>query len=65
MDPDTFIRIVRTELKNGKAPGIDNVYNIILKKAIGTGFYNVLARAFTKIRFYSTFLKGSSPLYAR
>ena len=27
--------------------GIDNVYNIILKKAIGTGFYKVLARAFT------------------
>ena len=29
VDPDTLIRIVRTELKNGKAPGIDNVYNII------------------------------------
>ena len=43
VDPDTLIRIVRTELKNGKAPGIDNVYNIILKKAISTGFYNVLA----------------------
>ena len=47
VDPDTFIRIVRTELKNGKAPGIDNVYNIILKKAIGTGFHKVLAPAFT------------------
>ena len=47
VDPDTLIHIVRTELKNGKAPGIDNVYNIILKKAIGTGFYKVLARAFT------------------
>ena len=47
VDPDTLIRIVRTELKNGKAPGIDNVYNIILKMAIGTGFYKVLARAFT------------------
>ena len=47
VDPDTLIRIVRTEVKNGKAPGIDNVYNIILKKAIGTGFYKVLARAFT------------------
>ena len=49
VDPDTLIRIVRTELKNGKvpAPGIDNVYNIILKKAIGTGFYKLLARAFT------------------
>ena len=47
VDPDTLIRIVRTELKNGKAPGIDNVYNVILKKAIGAGFYKVLARAFT------------------
>ena len=47
VDPDTLIRIVRTELKNGKAPGVDNVYNIILKKAIGTGFYKVLVRAFT------------------
>ena len=43
VDPDTLIRIVRTELKNGKAPGIDNVYNIILKKAIGTESY----KAFT------------------
>ena len=43
VDRDTLIRIVRTELKNGKAPGKDNVYNIILKKAIGTGFYKVLA----------------------
>ena len=47
VDPDTLIRVARTELKNGKAPGIDNVYNIILKKAIGTGFYKILARAFT------------------
>ena len=47
VDPDTLIRIVRTELKNGKAPGIDNVYNIILKKAIRAGFYEILARAFT------------------
>ena len=39
--------MVRTELKNGKAPGTDNVYNIILKKGIGTGFHKVLARAFT------------------
>ena len=43
VDPDTFIRIVWIELRNGKAAGIDNVYNIILKKAIGTGFYKVLA----------------------
>ena len=47
VDSDTLIRIVRTELKNGKASGIVNVHNIILKKAIGTGFYKVLARAFT------------------
>ena len=47
VDPDTLIRIVRTELKIGKAPGTDNVYNIILKKAIGTRFYKVLARVFT------------------
>ena len=47
VDPHMLIRIVRTELKNGKAPGIDNVYNINFKKAIGTGFYKVLARAFT------------------
>ena len=46
VDPDILIRIVRSELKNRKAPGIDNVY-VILKKAIGTGFYNILARAFT------------------
>ena len=49
-----IIRIVRTELKSGKAPGIDNVYNIILKKAIGTAFDKILARAFTislKLRF--------------
>ena len=43
VDPDTLIHIVLTELKNGKAPGIDNVYNLILKKAIGTGFYKVLS----------------------
>ena len=30
--------MVRSELKNGKVPGIDNVYNYILKKAIGTDF---------------------------
>ena len=47
VDPDTLIRILRSELKNGKAPGIDSVYSIILKKAIGTGFYKILARAFT------------------
>ena len=54
VDPDTLIRVVRSELKNGKAPGIDGVYNVILKKAVGTGFYNILAQAFTislKLRF--------------
>ena len=45
--PDTPIRIVCSELKNGKTPGTDNVYNDILKKAIGTDFYTLLARAFT------------------
>ena len=47
VDPETLIRIVRSELKNGKAPGIDSVYNIILKKAIGTDFCKILARAYT------------------
>ena len=47
VDPDILIRIVRTELKNSKASGIDSVYNIIPKKAIGTGFCKFLARAFT------------------
>ena len=47
VDPDTLIRKVQTELKSGKAPGIDNVYSIILKKAIDTGFYKLLTRAFT------------------
>ena len=47
VDPDTLIRIVSHELKNGKAPGKESVYNDILKKAMGTGFYRLLARAFT------------------
>ena len=47
VDPATLISKVRSELKNGKAPGIDNVYNAFVKKAIGTGFSNFLARAFT------------------
>ena len=33
--------------KSGKASGIDSVYNVILKKAIGLGFYNIMAPAFT------------------
>ena len=47
VDPDTLIHIVRHELKDGKAPGIYNVYNDILKKAVGTSMYKLLARAFT------------------
>ena len=43
----TYIYKQQEALQAGKAPGIDNIYNIILKKAIGTGFYKVLARAFT------------------
>ena len=43
VDRDTLVRIVRSELKNVKAPGIETVYNDILKKAIGTGFNKVLA----------------------
>ena len=42
-----LIHIVRTELKNGTAPGLDNVCSIILKKAIHAGFYKVLAQVFT------------------
>ena len=39
-DPDTLIHIVRHKLKNGKAPGIDNVYIDILKKAqVFTNFW--------------------------
>ena len=60
VDPDTLIRIVRSELENGKAPGINKVNNDILKKAIGTGFYKLLARAFTislKLGFVPYFRK--------
>ena len=47
INPNTLICIVRSELKHGKAPDTDNVYNDILKKAIGTGFYKLFAGAFT------------------
>ena len=47
VDPDTLMRMVRSELKSGRAPGIDNVYSDILKKAIGTAFYTLSALAFT------------------
>ena len=64
VDPDTLIHIVRAELKNGKAPGIDNV---ILKKAIGTGFLQYFGMSLyhmIKIRFYCICLEGRSTLYA-
>ena len=67
IDPDILIRIVRSELENGKAPGIDNVCNDIFKKAIGTGFHKRFGSGFNHIietRFYSICLEGSSPLYA-
>ena len=38
VDPGTLTRIVRSELKSVRS-GKDNVYNDILKKAIGTAFY--------------------------
>ena len=47
VDLDALVRIVCSELKSGKASGLDKVYDEILKRAIGTGFYTILARAFT------------------
>ena len=38
VDSDTVIHIVYSELKNGKAPSIDKVYNDFHKKPIGAGF---------------------------
>ena len=38
VDPDTLIRKVHSKLKSGKVPGINNVYNGILTKAIGEGY---------------------------
>ena len=43
LDPLALIRIVRSELKNGKAPGLDKVCNESFKKAVGTGFFTHLA----------------------
>ena len=66
VDPDTLVRIVRTEPKNGKAPGIDclryhsqegNRYWIL--QSFGQSLYHI-----TKTRFYSICLEGTSPLYA-
>ena len=47
VDSDTLIRKVSSELKPCKAPGFDNGYNQILKKAICTSFYTHLAQTFT------------------
>ena len=47
IDPGSLIRIVRSELKRGKALGQDNTHKEILKKAIDPGFSIYLARAFT------------------
>ena len=47
VDPDTLVSIVRSELKTGKAPGMNNVYNDIIKKAIGGSFFKCLDRAFS------------------
>ena len=65
VDPDTLIHIVRTELKNGKAPGIKcvqrhsqeaNRYRIL--QSFGLSIYHI-----SKTRFYSIFLEGSSPFH--
>ena len=65
---DTLICIVRTELKNGKAPGIDNVYvqhhsqegnKYKILQSFGPSLYHII-----KIKFHSICLEGSSPLYA-
>ena len=47
VEPDALIRIVCSEIKDGKTPGLDKIYHEILKKAIARGFYTHLARAFT------------------
>ena len=68
VDPDTLIRIVRPELKNGKALGIDNAclqrhsqegnrYRIL--QTFGSSLYHII-----KTGFYPTCTEGSSPLYA-
>ena len=45
VDPDSLIRIVRSELKVAVFhPGLDKVYNEILKKEVRTGFYTHLAQ---------------------
>ena len=65
VDPDTVVHIVRFEMRPGKAPSSDKVYNQILRKAKDTEFYTHLLRAFTlKARLYSLCLEDSSPLDA-
>ena len=60
VDLDTLICRVRGELKNGKVPDIDNVYNRYrFLQTFGSSLYHII-----KTRFYSICLKGSSLLYA-
>ena len=46
IDPDTLIRIVKF-LKRGKAPGLDNIHNEVLRLGITTSLFHHLARLFT------------------
>ena len=39
VNPDTLIHILRSELKNCNAPGLDKIYNDILNKAMVTYLY--------------------------
>ena len=47
LQPYSHSTLRTKKLKNCEPPGVDNVYNGILKKAIGTGFYKLSGRAFT------------------
>ena len=68
VDSDTLIRIVQSELENGKAPGIDN---ICLQPHSQEGNRYRFVQTFSsslchiiKTRFYSICLEDSSPLYS-
>ena len=47
VDPETLAHIVLSQLEPGKVSDLDKVYNEILEKVTGTGFYTHLAGAFT------------------
>ena len=67
IDTDILVRIVLSELKQGKAPGLDKVYNDTLKKAIGICFLCTFGSSLdliVKTRFYPLCLEGGRPLYA-